>query len=301
MSSSESFPKLLPYTTFVLSCVYYTRLFTIDHWKLEIKRDKDATFLSVVERHIDSSFDPTFPSQVKHNLLYLASKVDQLEEALSQNNLRRDDFGLGRKQARPIHTLATAHVRPYFITILLDRLLWASTPGFVPPTMTAYLHPHVLEQDLDRPTSVHKYIRLSDSAQLTELLTNFGIDVELAFLNPLPILRDFARPSSTPSPSPSTPSPSPSTTPGPDWHSSRYNMHSSRDNVHSSRDNEYEPTRYPTLQEPARYQSTLISQSVNMNSFRNVFQAGANMAYLAASALFLINVCFVIELPIIVD
>jgi hypothetical protein len=279
MAFSPQFPKYLPYTTFVCSCVYYTNIFAIEYWKREIEENADATFRSVVERSAASSCYPGFPPQAKDNLLYLAAKVDALEDTLSKNNLRRDDFGLGRKRAKPVHALPASTVRPFFITILLDRILWGSADEFRLPSMSAYVHPHILESDLDRPTTIQKYTRLKDSGQLTDILTRFGVDVKLSLVNPLPVLRAFAQ-------SPPIPIPSTATTPGQDGALSTANV--------------YVPGNLPTLKEPMHYQSSLIAQSANMRSLRNICQAGANIVYLASSAFFLINVCFAIML-IIVD
>jgi hypothetical protein len=70
----------------------------------------EVTFLSVVQRSEASSWYLGFPPQEKDNLVYLTAKVDSHEETLSKNNLWRDGFGLGRKRAKPLHTLQASSV-----------------------------------------------------------------------------------------------------------------------------------------------------------------------------------------------
>ncbi|KAF8514466.1 hypothetical protein JB92DRAFT_129610 [Gautieria morchelliformis] len=270
MSSLERFPKLLPYTTFVCSCVYYTTLFDIEWWKEHAKAYPGATFRSALRFLLtDPGSSPkAFPSQVMDHLLCVAGKVDALEELLSKNNLRRDDFGLGKRRGRPPQTLKLEIVRPFFVTLLLDRLLWGALDGFTPPRFYSYVHPHIQEGALELDNKVQKLYKIRGPDDLDKILRDFGSAVELGISNPTPVLRPSAQP---PPPIPST-----ATTPAVDGGSG------------TDIENEGQGNR-PDLQKPEVVHISVLAQEVNIDSLRLVFQAGANMAYPAGSAFFLIN------------
>jgi len=132
---SERSSKLLPYTTFVAGATYYTKFFTVEFWE---DQPPEATYQGCVEKLLPKDI----PTAALNGILLVAKGIDRLEKDLSLDNLRRGDFGLGSQPPKSLLDIQAPFVRPYLLTLLLDRLYWAYTyDGSQPLKITIHRHP----------------------------------------------------------------------------------------------------------------------------------------------------------------
>jgi hypothetical protein len=114
-------PKYLLWTTFVSTATYYTDVFTVEFWNTQ---PPNTSFRSLIAA-LRPSKSNSDSEKTLAALEVLAGKMDGLELDLRTNANLRDDFGIGDIPPPNLSILSTLVVRPYFMTLLLDRLLWA--------------------------------------------------------------------------------------------------------------------------------------------------------------------------------
>ena len=152
------FRKLLPYTTFVAAATYYSNLFSVELWD---DQPPDLSFVDLVQNLLPKDQDDLTDDAVR-GIQAVAASVDQLERDLLKDNLRRADFGLGHAPPRPLADIKAPFVRPFFLTLLLDRLYWAFTyDPSEPLKITLYEHPDHAAPPIPKPAGAKEYLELS--------------------------------------------------------------------------------------------------------------------------------------------
>ncbi|KAF8573235.1 hypothetical protein K439DRAFT_1625212 [Ramaria rubella] len=135
MEQPHEYIKHLLYTVWVVSSVYYTEIFSIELWKSTLAK----TFVELIKRKVAEDILPQILSFIES----VARAVDALELTLCRDHLQCQGMGL---ESVPPETdllgLRADVVTKYFITQLLDRLVWAySTSKPLPKCLVAHKHP----------------------------------------------------------------------------------------------------------------------------------------------------------------
>jgi len=161
--------KHLPYTTFVSSAAYYTDIFTVEFWE---KQSPGVTFAECIPKLLP----PDISADALQGIKYVAGGVDKLEHELATNNLRRADFGLGPSPPGPIAQMMAPFVRPYFVTLLLDRLYWAYTyDPHQPLQISLHKHPDHETPPIPRITGAREYLELTPTKMDSHIAQYSGI------------------------------------------------------------------------------------------------------------------------------
>ncbi|KAF8589407.1 hypothetical protein K439DRAFT_1612837 [Ramaria rubella] len=156
-------------TLWVVSSVYYTDIFSVELWKSTSAK----TFVELIKEKVAEDISPQILSFIES----VARAVNALELTLCRNHLQRQGMGL---ESVPPETdllgLRADVVTKYFITQLLDRLVWAySTSKPLPKRFVAHKHPLDISKanikTLMRP-ELNNYVNLT-TIQIERLLSWF--------------------------------------------------------------------------------------------------------------------------------